>query len=892
MADTSRSFSYRFFSRWAAFSYQNSVWIILIALLVAVASGIYTVRNLGVDTDTNDMLSEDLPFRINHGRYKEAFPQYEDTMLLVLDAPTPEQAFAMAKQITTNLQQDKVHIQEAYYAGGDPFLERNGLLYKSMAELENITDRLAAAQPLVARIADNPTLDTFASVLTEAIDELRTGRKLDLEQVLNGVSATLEAQFAGAPRALSWQELFTGETQKASYQELVMIQPKLDYTLLFAAEQPLAAIRAAAQDMGLTDDAAEKLRITGSVALAHDELYSAMRGAQDGGLLALVMVTVVLFMALRTVGAVVTVLVSLILGLLLTAAFATAAVGHLNLISIAFAVLYIGLGVDYAIHFLLRHQELKNNDQPILGTLCATSGDIGRALTVCAVTTAIGFYAFMPTTYRGVAELGLISGTGMLISLIVTLTLAPALQRYLPIQARQMAARTPSIIAMSFARLLELPRQLRKTVFVATLAVLFAAVMALPQIKFDYNLLNLNDPQRESVRTFRELLADAEDSPWHAIVLADDEQETKQIAERLTVLYEVDKVVTIFDLVPTEQEMKHFLINEMALTLGPITVSTPLIGTGGDGSMTQQRQSLETLKHALDRFIVEQPDHSAAMSVRELSASLTKLLAQLNTISIENRNNVEPFLDAISRDLLGLLPDALERLQIALEAQPFTLKELPTSLREYWHSQNDVYRIAVYPAENINDNDALRRFVHAVQHETPQVTGVPVISLEAGEAVMAAFIHAFSLALIGVVLALLVLLRNITSTILVLIPLLLAALFTSAATVWLGVPFNFANIIALPLLLGIGIDCSIHMVHRSRNSESRDVNLLHTSTARAIFYSSLTTLAGFGSLAFSPHQGTASMGLLLAVGVVLTLICVLVILPALLHSIERREVEG
>ena len=166
---------------------------------------------------------------------------------------------------------------------------------------------------------------------------------------------------------------------------------------------------------------------------------------------------------------------------------------------------------------------------------------------------------------------------------------------------------------------------------------------------------------------------------------------------------------------------------------------------------------------------------------------------------------------------------------------------------------------------------------------------MPVISLEAGEAVVNAFIHAFSLVLIGVITALLVLLKSVKSTALVLIPLLLAALFTGASTVLLDIPFNFANVIALPLILGIGIDCSVHMVHRSRSTGEAYENLLHTSTARAIFYSALTTMAGFGSLIFSQHQGTASMGLLLLAGVILTLVCVLIILPALLHSLENNK---
>ncbi|MDH5552789.1 MAG: MMPL family transporter, partial [Nitrosomonas sp.] len=714
----------------------------------------------------------------------------------------------------------------------------------------------------------------------EAIDELRTGRKLDLDPVLNGVSATLDAQQAGSPRALSWQTLFTGDKQEDTYQELILVRPKLDFSQLFAAEEPIAAVRKAAITNGITDEAAKSLRITGSVALAFDELNSAMHGAQDAGILALALVAVVLFLALRASGAVVAVLLSLILGLILTATFATFAIGHLNLISIAFAVLYIGLGVDYAIHFLLRHQELKTKDNSTLETLYTAGGDIGSALMICAITTAIGFYAFMPTTYEGVAELGLISGTGMIISLIVTLTIAPALQRYLP--ARKSI---PTIREGWLEKTLALPSKLHKTIYALTLVAFIAAIYALPQIRFDYNLLNLNNPHKESVLTFRELLAEADDSPWHAIALADDEQEARQVVAQLTDLPEVDKVVTLFDLEPKNQEMKHFLINEMALTLGPIALTASSV-SAGNYTLAQQRQALETLDQALNQFITAQPKHATTASIRALSTSLTHLLTQLDSVSTNEANQL---LDSASRDLLGLLPDALERLQIAFGAQPFTLQELPDSLSSHWHSPDDVFRIAIYPTENINDNDALRRFVRAIQHEAPQVTGPPVISLEAGEAVVDAFIHAFSLALIGVVLALLILLRNITSTVLVMIPLLLAALFTSAATVWFNVPFNFANIIALPLLLGIGIDSSIHMVHRSRNTVNNHKNLLHTSTARAILYSALTTLVGFGSLAYSPHQGTASMGLLLAVGVLLTLICVLIILPALLHTVERRE---
>jgi uncharacterized protein len=238
----------------------------------------------------------------------------------------------------------------------------------------------------------------------------------------------------------------------------------------------------------------------------------------------------------------------------------------------------------------------------------------------------------------------------------------------------------------------------------------------------------------------------------------------------------------------------------------------------------------------------------------------------------------------VEADLLTTLPSALQSMRIATEAAPFGLQDLPESLSSRWESRSGEYRVAIYPAEDLNDNDALRRFVRAVQQVAPNATGAPMVSLEAGEAVVQAFIQAFLLALAGIIAALLIILRSVKYTLLVLTPLLLSSLFTAAFTVVLNVPFNFANIIALPLLLGLGIDSSLHMVHRSLNNEMVSEVLIHTSTARAIFYSALTALVDFASLMFSSHEGTASMGIMLTVGLTFTLLCTLVILPILLKA--------
>lgn len=872
---------YGIFSDWAFACYRHAAWVLSAAALIATAAGFYTVNNLGMDTDTTDMLSEDLPFRVNDERYRNAFPEDTDILLLVLDSATPEQVHIAAQRLVGRLKKDTRNFQDVYAPDVDEFLLRNGLLYENVSELERITDNLAAAQPLIARIASDPSLETFASVLTRAVEELGKGRSVELRPVLSGVSKTLQLRLAEKPRALSWQSLFNGEPQKDRYKQLIMVKPVLDYSQLYAADQSINSLHAAAKELGIIDGGPVSMRVTGEVALSYEEMSSSLSGMEYAAVLSMILVAIVLFVGMRTGRLVLAILLCLLLGLLLTAAFATWAVGHLNVISIAFAVLYIGLGVDFAIHFLMRHREILESGLPPAKAMYEAGGEAGDALAACAITTSIGFYAFIPTAYKGVAELGLISGTGMLISLLVTLTLGPALQRYLPTRPAVISARETAlgkVLAFGLTR--------RREVYAITLGGLIAAVFALPKIEFDYNLLNMQNPRGQAVQAFRQLLADPDYSPWQAVALAQGRDETSDLAQMLSKLPEVSKVITIQSFVPQDQEQKLPLIEEMAITMGPIAFSEKT-REAGEQKSGEQLEALQVLTAALDRFLSAHPAHPSSQIVQQLRSVLGDLLGYLDRAGSGERARL---LSAVEGDLLVTLPTALEGLRTATEAVSFGEKDLPASLSERWHSPiSGDYRIASYPAEDLNDNRALRRFVRGVQKVAPQATGAPMITLEAGEAVVEAFIQAFSLAMVGVVAVLLVLLRRISSVLLVLVPLLLASAFTGAFTVLLGIPFNFANIIALPLLLGIGIDSALHMVHRSRaGGTTIREDLIHTSTTRAIFYSALTTLVGFASLISSSHQGTASMGILLTVGLTFTLLCTLVVLPALMHFSIRE----
>lgn len=473
----------------------------------------------------------------------------------------------------------------------------------------------------------------------------------------------------------------------------------------------------------------------------------------------------------------------------------------------------------------------------------------------------------------------------MFISLFITLTVVPALQRFLPSKVQYHVQHKNRSITQQW---LELPQKWPKTVYTLVMLSFVLALTTWNQVRFDYNLLNLSAPNGEAVLTFRELLADTQHSPWISMATTKSLEEANNLTALLANLPVVDKVVSIADFIPTQQDEKLQIIEGISLTLGPtfFTERYPESGNLEPTDLTSINQVLEDLQYQLKQLIIEKPDHLGLESWKKLSFSIDQLLTFIHTLPA---GQTQFFLNALQNDLIGQLPSVLNRLQLALEASSITDESLPDSLRQRWNNQSSDYLVAVYPSENLNDNDALKRFIRSVQRYVPQISGTPAIMLEAGEAVVDAFIHAFVLTLIGVTVALYVLLRkNMLLVAITLLPLLLAALFTVATTTLLNIPFNFANVIALPLLLGIGIDSSIHMVYRSLNAAEKQNSLLQTSTGSAIFYSALTTMAGFGSLVLSSHQGTASMGMVLAIGILHILICVFIILPTLLSHLKSK----
>lgn len=871
-------------ARWFSLSVRHPAKIIGLALIAAGLALWYTLGHLKVNTYPGNMLSDSLPWRQDKIQFEKAFPQFRDSVVVVLDAPTRDQALDAAKRLHQMLLAHAEHYEWVFYPGDSAYFLRQGLLYKDLPALDQLASRLAEVQPFLADVSRDQSLSGVFHLLGRALREPEQA-DLRLDTLFAHLDQAITGYLSGQSVPLSWISLVEGTPTAAADRRVLMeVMPKMEYSSLAPGADMIQGIRDAGASLGFSAQGVT-LRLTGGAPLSIDELQSASVGAQMASVGSFVGVALVLLIGLRSFWLVVVVQVGLLLGLIFTAFFATLSLGQLNLISVAFSVMYIGLGADYAIYLCLRYRELSRLMPSNRAALKTAVRHVGGSLEIGTLTTSIGFFCFIPTSYRGVAELGIISGAGMFISLVVTLMILPAflgLRR--PARYRPAKASDHPVLPAWVGNGLSLPVRYAPWVLGAALVLGLICLNRLEFARFDSNPLNLQDPTRESVTTFRELLKDAGTSPWSLSVIAADAATAADLKARLSGLPEVDKVLSLEDFVPEDQEEKLVIIDQLALLLGG-----DLVPPGGGlkrVSAADAVSSLRTFESSLSRYLETQPSRLDHRAGTQLEIQMARLIDRLEGLDGESQEKAVARLESV---LTGQLDPLLARLNEALKAQGVTAEALPEDLKSRWLNPEGLYRIEIHPKEDLHDPDAMQRFVASVKTVAPHATGTPVLFMESSRAVVNAFLEAFGLAFIAITLVLYLTMEEAVDVVLVLLPLVLASLLTAAIMAFAGVPFNFANIIALPLVFGMGVDNCIHMVHRYRTAPPETGSLLGTSTALAVFMSALTNISGFGNLAVSPHRGMASMGIMLSIGILSTLVSSMVVLPALLRVLERRK---
>jgi uncharacterized protein len=840
-------------------------WLVILGfLLAAIVSASYFTSHFVITSDTNKLISSSLPWRQLELVLDKAFAHRVDRIVAVIEATTPEAADRAADALVSELSPRSDVIRAVSRPDGGEFFERNGILFRSLDEVRRDTSDLISAQPFLGTLAADPTLRGVFRALSQSLEGVHLGKaKLDdLSPALVAIGDALESLANGKPAAFSWRTLITGRAAEPSeLRHFVNIQPVLQFDALQPGGKATAVIREAASRLGLTPDEGVTVRLTGSVVLADEEFASIADGAALNSAVTLLLVGLVLWLALKKATIIVAVFINLMVGLVLTAAVGLWMVGAFNPISMAFGVLFVGLGVDFGIQFAVRYRSERHECSDLDQALLATARGIAGPLLLAAASIAAAFYSFLPTAYVGLSELGLIAGTGIIIAFATTVTLLPALLTVFKPPGEQQP--------IGYAALAPLDHFLEKQRNWIVGLTLGATILGLPllvALRFDFNPLNLRPQDSESVSTLLGLMNDPDTTPNTIEVLKRNLAEALPVAEKLRALPEVDRVLTLQSFVPEDQDAKLALIEDASFflhnTLNP--------------DRTDPEPAPAETKTAIENLIPDLSD--AARDVDSPVAAQARRLGRLLAALLKAPPGA---LDQAQQALVQPLETTLRQVRSLLTAEQVSIETLPPALTENWISADGRARIEVAPKGDGNDNATLSRFVTSVRSVEPDAGGQPVFIIEAGATMVKAFLQAGVLAVVAIALILFIALRRWIDVALTLVPLLVAIVVTLEICVLIGLQLNFANIIALPLLLGVGVAFKIYYIIAWR---SGGTNFLQSSLTRAILFSACTTAIAFGSLWLSHHPGTSSMGKLMALSLLTTLAAAVIFQPALIAT--------
>jgi len=839
--------------------------VIALAIALAAGAGVYTARHFAINSDVHAIISHDVPWAHRALDYLQQFPQTD--VLVVVTAPTPETADQASAKLADALRRQPERFRAVREPGGGTFFAQNGLLFLPVEDVRRVADGLIRADPLLGTLAADPSLRGTLDALSLVLAGVERG-ETQLAAVTRpiGMAAdAADAALAGRAPTFSWRVLLNDRpADPQDLRRFLLIKPVLDYSAMQPGRAATDAIaRTAAATVGTKPGV--RVRQTGPVPIADDEFATLTQHAGINAAVTLIAVAVILWLALGSFRIIFAVAASIFIGLIVSTAAGLLLVGALNVMSVAFFVLFVGLGVDFGIQFSVRYRAERHDDGDLHAALRRAARKAGVPLALAACATAVGFSSFVPTDYRGLADLGAIAGVGMIIAFIASITLLPALLAVLK------PGGEPHSVGFAFlAPLDRFFERHRVAVVVVTLVVVVLASPLLLFLPFDFNPMHLRNAKVESVATYLELRGDPLAGGMEADILAPGLDQARATGRRVAALRQVAQAKTLADLVPADQDEKLALIRNAAERIDPS------LNPGETQAPPTDPENVEAL--SLTAADLSKAAGDAPGAGPDAARRLAGLLRRVADADPAVRTRLE----AAITDPLRL---SLDQLRQQLKAQPVSIDTMPAELVRDWTTPQGQARIQVLPKGDPNDTQTLREFVDAVLAVEPTATGSAVELVEAANTVVRAFMQAGALALAAIFVLLWITLRRIGDVLLTIVPLLVAGIVTLELCVVFDLPLNFANIIALPLLLGVGVAFKIYYVLAWRAGK---VALLQSSLTRAVLFSGATTATAFGSLWLSSHPGTSSMGKLMALALVCTMAAAVLFQPALMGPPRKR----
>ncbi|MEZ4600252.1 MAG: MMPL family transporter [Syntrophotaleaceae bacterium] len=865
--------------------------LVAAALLLTLVATLAAVFFLHLDADQDKLVSAELPFQ---RRYLENLRNFGDQEFLyvVIEVDGTEQQHDLAKQFADRLAQRlQVHgdlIRSIYYRITPEDLGRQLLYYTSVKEAEELAEAVRLLGPSAAGwLQEGDLADLFGLMAglfggegqsAGGMDPALFGPTLDkLGDFLRQVEKARSGQETEGPRFDLTDEgtrYFFSENNRFLIMQLL---PAKDFGTMDVIAAPLALVREALNETR-KEFPSIQAGLTGRPVLQADEMRTTNTDMTRASLISAVVVGLLFVAVLHGILRPVLVMACLGMAIAWTFGFTTVTVGSLNLLSIVFALVLVGIGVDFGVHIVLRYVEERKEGHDVESSVRTALLQTGPGVIVGAVTSVCAFYAVLGSDFTGLAELGLIGGTGILHCLLVMLTVLPALL---------LMAGRKKLFPESAPRLSALPwleKVSDRPVFLlAVLAVITLALApGLTKTRFSYNLLELQAEGLESVDYEKRLIEASGESTWFAVSVADSLEKTAELRQRYLSLPTVGEVESLLDLLPDDQSRKQELFAAAADSIQPLPAEIGEIPPPGADALTGSLRRLETALEDLEEKLF------AAGAGDELAA-LGDILATIDEIA-ENLA-AEPAsaarLASLQQNTRREVGELLDDLHSWLSTPPVEPGDLPASLRDLYIGRNGRMQVKIIPKENVWGFENLKEFVQDLRRVDPEVSGVPINVLESAQLMRRTFLYAAAMTLVLVTILLAVNTRSLREVLLTLLPLGVGLVWLLSLMGWLGLEFNLANFFGIPILIAIGVDGGVHFLARWK--ELPGGRLFSTSTPMAVSLSFATTAIGFGGLLLAHHRGLASLGGILVIGSLSCMLSCLLVLPAVLKLNRRGD---
>jgi hypothetical protein len=811
--------------------------VVLLFLSLACFSFFLTFHNLKIDTSTDSLINKNLDFKINQKRLKNEFKFLSNNILIQVSHSNPLVLDESTKNLIETLKTRK-DLSFVYSPNIDPLFKENFFNFLNHKEKKKIVQKLYEYQPFLSEISSNPRMEGFNNLLSLSLQEEDKESLDNFYPILNSFLESLKNN-----NKVDWSNIFERDSNSnfiiVGYKE-ELLKDFSDFYAFLNNEKQTSSIN---------------IEFTGGLIIDYEEIGSVSTGNIIAGILSILIVSILLWIAFKDLKIILILVGSILIGLSITMGVVSLTIGKLNLISVAFAVLFIGLTVDYGIQIVLRILERKEVEKI---NIFPGLNSISNTLLIASIPTMVGFLSFIPTNYIGLSELGIISFIGLIIGLFSNLLLLPSL---LIIFLKKTKLKNSIEQKSLLEKIIYFLINKKASVYSLLFFIFFFNLIFIERISFDYDAMNLKDQKLASVKLAKELIKKNPSSDY-VISVIQDKDEMKN-SKKLDVLQEKESVDSYFSFFDINSEFKNDDLDYLKF----------LIDSQKSPKFYASKDQIEIFKKNLTTL--------SKVGSEKVSNLSNNILQQLERMTLDDEK-----IKKIQFNFFSGFDSLIQKIQNFGLVNENLHQNIPDFYLKRYVSSNQNFRIEIFPSKDVSVKKNLDEFVNDVEYIFPNATGMPIVQQKAGLIVIQSFNIALTISIIFLIIFIYLIFKRFVYVLISLISLLIAFMFSVFIMILFNINLNFANMIALPLLYSLGISFTVYFIKRFIQYEGKIDSVISSNTPKAIIFSAATTMGSFSTLAISSHSGTSSMGLLLFICLLMTVLSAVFILPVLLSSFK------